>query len=269
MSQSAAHALCAALVLGSTLAGCAKGGSAGGAVVEDEPAWSTREGRDQVRLDIVNTMIDAGTPESALRLIGDMRKEGQSGLDLDLAQARALRELGLFDDAAALLQAGVKRHPRDPRVRMQFGILRMDQQQVSSALVHFKAAARLDKENPEAWNNLGFALIASGRPDEAVDALRRSLQLDASPLQTRNNLGFALVAADRVDEAWRVFQAAQGPAAAHYNVGVGLEMNGAADAARARYREALAAEPGYRPARTALDRLAGGPNPAEDSPENP
>lgn len=259
----------AATLLCASLLGCAKGGPAGGAVVEDEPAWSTREGREQVRLDIVNTMIDAGTPESALRLIGDMRKEGQSGLDLDLAQARALRELGLLDDAAALLQAGVKRHPRDPRVRMQLGILRMDQQQVPSALEHFKVAARLDDENPEAWNNLGFALLASGQPDPAVEALRKSIQLDASPVQTRNNLGFALVAAGRVDEAWRVFQAAQGPAAAHYNVGVGLEMSGSATAARDRYRKALEAEPGFRLARTALDRMAAGPNPAKDSPETP
>lgn len=252
------RALAAALAVGLFATGCARK-RLGPDVVEDEPAWSTQEGRERVRLDIATSMIDAGTPESALQLIGDIRKEGDKSLELDLVQARALRELGLYEDAGRLLEAAVQRHPRDAEVRMQLGILRVDQGNIPSALEHFQAAARLDDENAEVWNNLGFALLAAGRPEEAVDALRTSLQLDSSREKTRNNLGFALVASGRVDEAWRVFRAAQGPAAAHYNVGVGLELRGASDEARIRYRKALEEQPGFRAARDALDRLVAHP----------
>jgi Tfp pilus assembly protein PilF len=244
-------------------AACAKPG--GLKTAEEPPVWDSREGREAVRLEIAVTMIEAGTSESALKLIGETSADGQKGLDVDVVQARALRELGLLEDAAELLEAAVGRHPRDASVRMQLGILRVDQHDLTDAVSQFRAAARLEDRDPEIWNNLGFVLLATGEYDQAVDALRTSLKLDASREKTRNNLGFALVAAERVDEAWRVFRAAQGPAAAHYNIGVGLELRGAPKEARGRYRQALDAAPDFGDAHTALQRLDESPSPADPS----
>ena len=208
------------LALPATLAlllglGCAKQTGARPDAAEPAPAWASREGREKARLELAVAMIAAGTPESALKLVGQMRAEGQSGVDVDVVQARALREVGLLDDAASLLEETVKRHPRDVAARKELGILRVDQQKLPEAVQLFQSAVKLDDTDAELWNNLGFTLMAAGRLDEATEALRQSLKLDSSRDQTRNNLGFALVASGRLDEAWRVFRAAQGPAAAH------------------------------------------------------
>ena len=97
---------------------CAKPGAvAGPADVADSPSWSSADGRDQVRLDIARAMVEAGTPESALKVVGEMRADGQSGVELDVLQARALREIGLYEDAAELLERTLRRHPRNRQRR--------------------------------------------------------------------------------------------------------------------------------------------------------
>ena len=246
---------------------CAKPGPvAGAADVADSPSWSSADGRDQVRLDIARAMVEAGTPESALKVVGEMRADGQSGVELDVLQARALREIGLYEDAAELLERTLRRHPRNVELRKELGVLLADQDDIAGAIAQFEVAAKLAQTDAEVWNNLGFSLMAAGRHEDAVDALRTSLRLDSSRDLTRNNLGFALVALERTDEAWRIFRAGQGGASAHYNVGVGLELRGEVPRAKARYEKALELDPAHVGARDALSRLALPPPSEPDSP---
>jgi tetratricopeptide (TPR) repeat protein len=117
-------------------------------------------------------------------------------------------------------------------------------------------------------NNLGLALLALGRSDEAVAAFGRSLAVKDSP-RTRNNLGLALCRAQRFEEAYAAFLAAGGEAAAHNNLGVCYRELGMADKAAAEFEAAIARNPRYYPAASEnLNRMsdpAPAPQPAEAS----
>jgi Tfp pilus assembly protein PilF len=228
------------------------------ASIEEPAAWETPDGRDEARLAFARGLLDSGSPDACLELIAQLRRDGVKGIDLEKLHAEALRATGLDDDARAILEAVVKRWPRDAAAHNDLGILAMDREDVEGAVVQFEQAVRYDKENGQYLNNLGFALLVSERPDEAIDTLRMALRADSSKAQTRNNLGFALVAAGREQEALRVFKAAARDSAdAHYNMGVGLELRGSGTEASEAYERALKADPDHQKARDALARLSG------------
>ncbi len=224
--------------------------------IDDAPQWETAAGRTQARLEFANGLLAAGAPDACLELIAQLRREGVKGIELERLHAEALRATGLDDDARRILEGMVKRWPRDAAAHNELGILAMDREDLPTAVAEFEQAVRFDKENGDYLNNLGFAQLATEQPEAAIETLRMALRMDSSKAQTRNNLGFALVAAGREQEALRVFKAAnRAPADAHYNVGVGLELRGAATRATEAYERALKSDPEHVPAREALARL--------------
>ena len=250
--------------LAALLLGCA---AHKGADTQPPPLWSTPDGKDKARMEMVQVMLDSHNPTGALSLLATMRQDGVKGPEIDLLHGRALYEAGLFDDATEMLGRIPKRSDAWPEAQAQLGLLAMERKEVDQAISRFEAASDADPKRASYLNNLGFCLMATGRYDDAVDALRRSLALDSTQARTRNNLGFALLAAGREAEAFRVFRAGGSEAEARYNVGVGYELKGDLDAAQNAYREALAADPAYANARQALDRLSPGhSNPDLNSP---
>lgn len=223
--------------------------------VEPSPAWETKAGRQEAKLELAQVLVEGSRPEAALALIGQMRSEGMKGVELDVLQARALRRIGLLDDAEDLLKGVLEKHPRDSTANNELGILRMDRHDVAGAVLAFQAAVDAADDDALLANNLGFALLTAGRATEAVDVLRTALRLDSSNTRTRNNLGYALVAAGRDDEAYRVFRATGSEADARYNLGVGLELRGDTGEATRSYETAVARNPDHKAARTALARL--------------
>ena len=239
--------------------------------IEEPAQWETAAGRDQARLEFARGLLNAGAADACLELIAQLRRDGVRGIELERLHAEALRATGLDDDAQHVLEGVVKRWPRDAAAHNELGILAMDRKDLPTAVEHFEQAVRFDKDNGRYLNNLGFALLTSGRADDAIEALRSALRMDSSKTQTRNNLGFALVAAGREQEALRVFRAASRDAAdAHYNVGVGLELRGAEAAASESYKRALKADPDHVRAQSALQRITSAVAPPTDlDPQKP
>lgn len=228
-----------------------------------EPEWRSEDGKAEAQLVMVDTLLDNGSPEAALQLVQQLRKDGVEGHEVEVAHGRALRDLGLLEDARLLLVEASTRYPRQAEVHAQLGVLYLDLRDLDAAIASLERASRLAPESADIQNNLGFALLTAGRTAEAVDALREALRLDGTRPRTRNNLGYALVADGREDEALRVFQSSGRPADAHYQVGLGLELRGDADEARLAYGEALSHDPNHTHAREALQRLAAPPAPPE------
>ena len=81
-----------------------------------------------------------------------------------------------------------------------------DKKQYDAAVPAWKQALALAPEDPRGHNNLGIALVATGKFDEAIVEYRKSLDLNPSSSQTHNNLGSALAEMGRVDEALPEFQ---------------------------------------------------------------
>ncbi|MFT5683817.1 MAG: Flp pilus assembly protein TadD [Myxococcota bacterium] len=223
--------------------------------VAPAPEWTTEEGQEKTRLELVESMLESNHPDAALTLLNQIHASGISSPELTMLQARALRAIGLQEDAEALLMDLTKRHRRMPAAYNELGILAMDRSETIEAIPRFERACRLDRDNPEYANNLGFALMSAGRSAEAVEVLRGALLVDATRVRTRNNLGFALVADDRAQEAYRVFRSASSEDQARYNLGVGLELRGEFDDAALAYSSALKHNPDHESAQQALMRL--------------
>ena len=80
------RALACALLALSSLSACA------GKRVDTQqpPAWSTPDGKQQARLDMVQIALDAGNPNGALTMLASLRDDGAHGPEIDLLHGRAL-----------------------------------------------------------------------------------------------------------------------------------------------------------------------------------
>lgn len=237
------------------LAACA-GGRKG--IAEPPPAWQSEEGRIDARVDMADALVQGGNADAALSMLTQMRAEGIEDPRMDVVQARAMRDIGLTDDAESLLRGVVKAHPRMSEAWNQLGILCLDAGRVDEAVEQLERAARLAPDDAQVLNNLGFALLAARQPTRATEVLREALRINGADRQIRNNLGFALVADRRDDEALRVFRAGLPEADARYNLGLGLELRGDDAAAVDEYAKVLVQWPTHRPALEGLRRLRPG-----------
>ena len=229
----------------------------GGASESDDGAspWETKAGAEATKIEMADALIRAGNPQESLSLIAEMRKAGQEQVELDVLQGKALRRLGLYDDADDILRSAIKQHPRAAAAHNELGLLLLERKQVDEAVPELKTAAKQDPDNPDFLNNYGFALITAGKTEAAVVPLRAALKLDGTRERTRNNLGFALVANDKPDEAYRLFRSSQTEGDAHYNVGYGLELRGEREKALMEYHSAVASDPKHKLSIEAIYRL--------------
>jgi tetratricopeptide (TPR) repeat protein len=162
----------------------------------------------------------------------------------------------------ALWTDNVERHPRNPRPYVQLGTALAAEGRVDEAAARFREALRLKPDYGAALGNLGRTLEVQGRLEEAIDAYRRALALDPDLPWTRCNLGVTLRRVGRRAEALEVLGegARRDPGFAEVRVQLGLALAeaGRADDAALELRAALALEPGHEVARRALAGLWGG-----------
>jgi Tfp pilus assembly protein PilF len=79
-----------------------------------------------------------------------------------------------------------------------------------SATAHYSSALALDSTDVSYFNNLGFALIAAGRPNDAMPVLRDALNRFPGNAHLHKNLGLALLRSGLVRDAILEFGTALG-----------------------------------------------------------
>lgn len=106
-------------------------------------------------------------------------------------------------------------------------------------------------ENPESWmahNNLGIALVHTGRLNEAFEHYRKALELNPDYAVTYYNLANALFRAQRVDQAIAHYKKAlelePRMSTAHRNLGAIFERRGELDEAIAHFEKAIEIDSG-------------------------
>lgn len=236
------------------------------AAVPEEQTWRGAD-RVDVQLDVIEAMIAQGAIPAALQGITALRAEGMENERLDMLQAQALLAAGQPSDALSILERS--RSKSVERYRL-LGLSHLDMGAPDLAAQAFQRAIRLAKRDAESrelaslYNNLGFALSATGDFDGATLVYRESLRLDPASARARNNLGFALAAKGEDDEALAAFRlgqpagipAADREANALYNLGLAQQGRGEVHAAILSYSKAVEMRPGHREAQLALSALA-------------
>jgi protein O-mannosyl-transferase len=106
-------------------------------------------------------------------------------------------------------------------------------------------------ENPQSWmahNNLGIALVQSGRIDEAFEQYHKALEINPGYGEAYYNLANALLRAQRVDDAVAHYKKAlelePRISAAHANLAAIFLRRGDLDEAIARFKQAVELENG-------------------------
>ncbi len=140
--------------------------------------------------------------------------------------------------------------PARPRlVPHNLGYALSAQGKLDEAVAEYREAIRLQPDLALAHSNLGNALAGQGKVDEAVAEYRTAIRLQPDFAAAHNALGDALADQGKVDEAvaeYRtVIRLQPDLANAHYNLGIALAAQGKVDEAIAEYRTAIRLQPDH------------------------
>jgi len=127
---------------------------------------------------------------------------------------------------------------------------------VDEAKAQYQKAQEINPNYAEAHNNLGNILLLNGQIDKAMPQYQKALEIDPNYAEARNDLGWALFQKRQVDEAIVQYQKAleikPDYAIAHDNLGAALDQKGQVDEAIEQYQEALEINPNYAEAHNNL-----------------
>ena len=73
-------------------------------------------------------------------------------------------------------------------LRFTVGSLLLKREKFEEAIEEYRAGLALAPDSPEAHNNLGGALAATGRTAEAISEFEHALRLDPTLVSARRNL---------------------------------------------------------------------------------
>lgn len=184
-------------------------------------------------------------------------------------QARATYEQAirnLADKRVSLglnnLREAVALDPENPVFRNALGVVLLDALgKPVEAQAEFQKAVELDPQYAEAHHNLGLALAAQGKAEEAIAQYRKALALPIYPTPEIGyyNMGNAYLHLGRLQEAEEAYrtavQLAPKMAAPYYGLGMTLWRAGRKDEARAAFKAARDLGPGSPFGRAATDAL--------------
>jgi tetratricopeptide (TPR) repeat protein/4-amino-4-deoxy-L-arabinose transferase-like glycosyltransferase len=115
------------------------------------------------------------------------------------------------------------------------------------AIVHYRQAIAFSPEWAAPYNNIGTALRSQGRVDEAIVHFQQALALQPNYPRAHYNLAVALLAAGKPNEAIGHIREAlpsmMDSVEAHRDLGIALAAEGRANEAIAEFREALRLDP--------------------------
>lgn len=152
-----------------------------------------------------------------------------------------------FRSPETLWRATIRSNPRASMAWVHLGIIRSNEREYAEAMRYFNHALAIDKNNAEAYNNIGCEYLRRGEIAPAISALKRAIELNPESADGHNNLGFALRENRQVGEAVREYGQAirlnPDYVDAQNNLGIALvELGQAADAIH-HYKAAIALKP--------------------------
>jgi Flp pilus assembly protein TadD len=141
-----------------------------------------------------------------------------------------LRAKGDAGGAITAYRAALRLNENDPETHRNLGAALSDKGQLDKAIAEYRAAILLNKDYFVAHHNLGAALRSQGHLDEAIVEYRAAVRLKKDFPEARYNLGSALRAKNLLDEAIVEYRAAihfkKDFPEAHLGLGLALASKG-------------------------------------------
>jgi len=97
-------------------------------------------------------------------------------------------KLGRFDEATACFNEILK-HGDSSQAYYYLGVISFYQTKYDDAINHLTTALKKGVKYPDAYSKTGAALLATGRPNEAIEYLNEALHLDPGQAEVCANLG--------------------------------------------------------------------------------
>jgi tetratricopeptide (TPR) repeat protein len=148
-----------------------------------------------------------------------------------------------------IYQDTIDKNPRNWAAHTNLGNALAAVGRADEAVTHYARALQLKPDDARICNDLGVALAALGRTDEAIGHYRTALRLQPDDPTALNNLGLALTTLGRTNEAVAYYDRAlrlkPDYAEAHNNLGSVLLTMGKTSEAIQRWEESLRLKPDY------------------------
>jgi protein O-mannosyl-transferase len=170
--------------------------------------------------------------------------------------ACACRQTAHWSDSESLWVHTLGATTNNSVAHNNLGAAVLDSGRVDEAIAHFKTALEINPRNAFAYNNLGSAMIQAGDATDAIVPFTKALQVDPKYAGAHNGLGNALLQAGRMDEAaahyTRALALKPDYVEAHNGLGNALLQSGRIDAAIREYQETLRLDPNHVDAHNGL-----------------
>jgi Tfp pilus assembly protein PilF len=174
--------------------------------------------------------------------------------------ARTLARERVWSSQRTLFAAAVSEAPEDVPARVNLAGALLDAGDLAAAEAQLERALARSPSDPIALYLLGNAARQRGSLGQAEAAYRKALQIRPSYAQALVNLGLVLVARHDLDGAEEALRRADdllgGAPETKVNLAGVMRLKGRDADAISLYREALALDPDFAPAREGLARLA-------------
>ena len=116
-------------------------------------------------------------------------------------QADQLRRYHQVEEAIALLQAGLERHPGEPRLLLPLSLLLVESGRADEAEEHLRRVLSQQPLDPEAHRSLGEAYLRQGRLPQAILHFQKSNRLSDSDERVHFRLSFLFLIQERLNKA--------------------------------------------------------------------
>ena len=173
-----------------------------------------------------------------------------------LVKAMGHLKAGRLERAETLVRQGLGKNPDHPDGIHMLGLIAYHRGDFEDAAGHIARAITVSGGTSAHYANLGLALRALERNDEALESYAKAVELDPANASALNDMGNLLADLGRPEDAVRAYRGAieaePTSALAHQNLGVALKGLGRPREAAGSHRKALDIQPRYA---DALDGL--------------
>ena len=107
------------------------------------------------------------------------------------AAADVLRARRFMEDAIDYYNFAMERGGEPIHLLNKMGVTQLELRNVNQARIYFQRVVKMQKKNPEGWNNLGAIEYLTGRYGNAISNYKRAIKLDHNSATYHSNLGTA------------------------------------------------------------------------------